>query len=387
MPKHFSDVTNPASILKAIDEFDRIGREKFLSKYGYRKGRAYYLAHNGQLYDSKAIMGAAFGYEFPSLGALNSQDFSGGEATVKKQLESLGFEVRVLADDGEQAASASLIQGKTYSRENLKEQFGITDATIKNGVFQPKGYSSVWLFVTEEKDKGRTAYKDYLEGDVLHWDGQSKGRTDKLIIEHEQRGLELLLFYRRSKREFEDFAFRYEGKFRYISHQGTQPAHFTLWRIAGGNNELEEQAAQEDQKGAFDPTGSMDARHRVLRAIAHRQGQPAFRRRLLQNYQGKCAITGCNLPQVLEAAHIYPYQGEPTNHPSNGILLRADLHTLFDLYFITIDDETLKVIISPALQGTEYEILHNKKIAVPSEEKYQPSKKALKLHKEKLRLT
>jgi len=387
MPKHFSDVKNPASVLKAIDEFDRIGREKFLSKYGYKKSRIYYLVHEDRLYDSKSVMGVAYGYEFPSLGALKSQDFSGGEATVKRHLEGLGFEVRALADEADQAASVSLVQGKIYSRKDLKNQFGITDATINNGVFQPKGHQSVWLFVTEEKGKDRTAYKDYLEGDILHWDGQTKGRTDNLIIEHEGRGLELLLFYRRSKKEFEDFAFRYEGKFRYISHRGEQPAHFTLRRIAGENNELEAHAAQEDQEGAFDPTDGADARQRVLRAIAHRQGQPAFRRKLLQNYQGKCAITGCNLPQVLEAAHIHPYQGEHTNHPGNGILLRADLHTLFDLYLITIDDETLKVIVSPALQGTEYKILHNKKITLPSEENHHPSKKALKLHKEKLRLT
>jgi hypothetical protein len=77
---------------------------------------------------------------------------------------------------------------------------------------------------------------------------------------------------------------------------------------------------------AFDPMGIKDARQRMFSSIVRRQGQPAFRKQLLVAYKGQCAITGCEVESVLEAAHIVPYMGLETNHPGNGLLLRADLH-------------------------------------------------------------
>lgn len=105
----------------------------------------------------------------------------------------------------------------------------------------------------------------------------------------------------------------------------------------------------------FDPTSEVDAREKVERSIAVRRGQAAFRNGLIEIYGGKCAITGCDALPALEAAHIAPYKGEQWNHPANGILLRADIHTLFDLNLITIDPETLDVIIASSLNGTHYE--------------------------------
>jgi len=120
-----------------------------------------------------------------------------------------------------------------YTREQLGEMFSITDATIYTGIFQPAGHESVWLFVTENKTRDRTQYQDLLDGDVLDWDGQTKGRKDHLIIEHKEHGLELLLFYRRKKYEHPGAGFRYEGPFEYVSHEGSGPAHFKLKRASG----------------------------------------------------------------------------------------------------------------------------------------------------------
>ena len=111
--------------------------------------------------------------------------------------------------------------------------FDISDATINTGVFRPKRHASVWLFVTGEKPSDRIQYTDLLEGDTLHWDGQTSGRTDHMIIEHRERGLELLLFYRKTKTEHPGAGFRYEGPFKYIAHTGTHPTHFTLRRVSG----------------------------------------------------------------------------------------------------------------------------------------------------------
>src|SRR5262245_24980034 len=86
------------SVLRAVREFDRLGKEEFLSKYGYRPAKEYFLLHEGRRYDSKAIAGVAIGYQFPAEGPLRADSFSGGEATVKRKLEQLGFEVIYLAN-------------------------------------------------------------------------------------------------------------------------------------------------------------------------------------------------------------------------------------------------------------------------------------------------
>jgi hypothetical protein len=62
---------------------------------------------------------------------------------------------------------------------------------------------------------------------------------------------------------------------------------------------------------------------------------------------------------ALEAAHITPYLGPHTNHPSNGLLLRADIHTLWDLGLIAINPQNMQIVIGPELKGSEYEIYQN----------------------------
>lgn len=145
--------------------------------------------------------------------------------------------------------SDRLVIGKIYSRAALREMFEITDATINTGIFQPSGHGSVWLFVTEKKTPDRTQYEDKLDGDVLQWDGQMSGRKDNLIIEHQNRGLEILVFYRREKYEFADAGFRYDGPFEYVSHRGSQPAHFRLRRVSA-EPEAEEYGLQREVEEA-----------------------------------------------------------------------------------------------------------------------------------------
>jgi hypothetical protein len=111
--------------------------------------------------------------------------------------------------------------------------------------------------------------------------------------------------------------------------------------ISGGMAERALEAARfsAEAEHIFDPTSIEDARRRMFGAIVLREGQPRFRQELIRAYDGKCAISGCALVQVLEAAHIHPYRGKDTNCVSNGLLLRADIHTLFDLGLIWVDHD------------------------------------------------
>ncbi len=95
-----ADISDPEAVRKAVREFDRRGRAGFLDQYGFGAARRYFLLIDGKRYDSKAIVGAAHGYQFPGRGALNPEDFSGGDATVRRKLEELGFEVEDLGDAG-----------------------------------------------------------------------------------------------------------------------------------------------------------------------------------------------------------------------------------------------------------------------------------------------
>ena len=87
------DVTQ-SGVLRAISEFDRLGRDAFLDRYGFGPATDYLLVHDGRDYDSKAIVGVAHGFDLPDKGTLSAADFSGGDATVARLLRGLGFEVR-----------------------------------------------------------------------------------------------------------------------------------------------------------------------------------------------------------------------------------------------------------------------------------------------------
>jgi 5-methylcytosine-specific restriction enzyme A len=83
------------SVVKALEEYDRLGQEEFLRQYGFDRARLYVLVHDGKSYDSKAIVGAAHGYLPGEAAPLAAREFSGGEATVGRLLRKLGFVVRV----------------------------------------------------------------------------------------------------------------------------------------------------------------------------------------------------------------------------------------------------------------------------------------------------
>lgn len=106
-----------------------------------------------------------------------------------------------------------------------------------------------------------------------------------------------------------------------------------------------------------------DLREIVNRSIKQRRGQHTFRKNLLSK-SNCCAITKCIILDLLETAHIFPYRNSSHNHPSNGILLRADIHTLFDLNMIAINPSTHKVHISAKLVGSEYSAFEGRILSV-----------------------
>lgn len=112
-----------------------------------------------------------------------------------------------------------------------------------------------------------------------------------------------------------------------------------------------------------------------------RPGQLRFRSKILDLYGGKCCISGFDVPESLEAAHIVPYEGRSWDHVQNGLLVRADLHRLFDCHLLSIHPVRRTVHLSRRLKRTAaYSELEGVKIHLPHARKSQPSRQALEHH-------
>ncbi len=116
----------------------------------------------------------------------------------------------------------------------------------------------------------------------------------------------------------------------------------------------------------------------MIAEIVRRQGQQAFRRKLLDRYNF-CAVTGESATPVLEAAHIEPYLGPKSNSISNGILLRSDLHTLFDLHLIGVDPND-RLVVSATLAASGYGLMHGTGLWEFQDDGARPSAKKLADH-------
>jgi len=137
---------------------------------------------------------------------------------------------------------------------------------------------------------------------------------------------------------------------------------------------------QADPARVFQPDSQEEGRGRILRSLFLRKGHTQLRQKLLDAYGQRCVVSGCTAVQVLEVAYILPYAGEKTNHPSNCLLLRADLHVLFDLHLLTINPSTAQVHVAPWLGQTMYAKLDGHKVKFPTNPDVRPSATALATH-------
>ena len=123
-----------------------------------------------------------------------------------------------------------------------------------------------------------------------------------------------------------------------------------------------------------------------------RKGQDYFRRMILANYGGRCALTGIDIPQLLLASHIIPWSDKSHKkdrlNPCNGICLSALYDKAFDKGLITISPDDYTVLLSSALREYEsqeyfdkhFGIIEGQSISLPKE--YKPNRDFLAYHKE-----
>lgn len=133
------------------------------------------------------------------------------------------------------------------------------------------------------------------------------------------------------------------------------------------------------------PASSSEARFGTPFLTRARLGQAAFRLTVSRVYKDKCAITGESVTEVLQAVHIRPYAQDGSHMIQNALLLRADLHALFDCGLITITPE-YTVLVSHRLrkrtkENPSYCKLHGCSLAVlPDSKADYPEKRFLEWH-------
>lgn len=120
--------------------------------------------------------------------------------------------------------------------------------------------------------------------------------------------------------------------------------------------------------------------------VRPRLGQGAFRVLVTDNYRRKCAVTGERTLPALDAAHIRPFAAGGLHEASNGILMRRDIHSLFDLGYVTVSPdmkfEVSKKIREEFENGRHYYALHGTEIVLPDDLQRRPDRSALIWHNE-----
>jgi putative restriction endonuclease len=120
--------------------------------------------------------------------------------------------------------------------------------------------------------------------------------------------------------------------------------------------------------------------------IRPRLGQGAFRIVVTDNYNRRCAVTGEKTLPALDAAHIRPYAEHGQHEPTNGLLLRRDIHSLFDRGYVTVTPrhlfEVSRRIRDEFENGRDYYAMHGKLVAVPEQPDRAPDPEALRWHNE-----
>src|SRR5688572_24947256 len=121
--------------------------------------------------------------------------------------------------------------------------------------------------------------------------------------------------------------------------------------------------------------------------VTPRLGQGSFRVLVTDAYSYRCSMTSERTLPVLEAAHIRPYARDGQHELSNGLLLRSDLHKLFDLGYMTVDPHDKKIVVSSRIReeyenGRDYYALHGRPLAQPQNSLAIPSLENLTYHAE-----
>jgi len=242
--------------------------------------------------------------------------------------------------------------GESYERPFLAKLWGYQSFNaISRGVVTPSGTKYIIFFVTKEKQESLMQYNDYIDGDMLFWEGEKKHSSDKRVVEANKNGDEIHLFYR----EVHHTPFVYFGKITLTDFQlnKDKPSEF-VFKIDALSYEEVDVFKEVREHAAEYKTLDVTEQEQVVKS---RLGQGNFRRNVIRLW-GSCSVTGLQNVSLLRASHIKPWKNSTNNErltPYNGLLLIPNYDFLFDKGYISFKNNG-KVLVSEKLSSFAREV-------------------------------
>jgi len=232
---------------------------------------------------------------------------------------------------------------QAYTRPELTRLWGLGGfQAISRGVYTPVNQKIIFLFVTRNKQSCLTQYKDYLDGDLLFWEGENGHGTDERIASASSKGEEIHLFYR----EQHHSPFIYHGKIVFANwvKRKDAPSEF-VFKVASleiSDAYIQQTATESKVDYQVISENALNSIDRQILARSRGISQRLFRGNLFRLWDGSCAVTGVREPKVLKAGHIKPWAKsdikEKVDH-FNGLLLIPNLDSLFNEGLISFKND------------------------------------------------
>lgn len=379
-----------AAVLRAIEEFDRLGRDTFLAQHGFGQSRAYFCRHEGKLYDSKAIIGVAHGFSGGNRSQLAASTFNGGEATVAQTLRGLGFDVQISATPPVTALLGNVSpEGYAFWWVNNKQTYA-----------HEIGGNYLWS-PTERSDGGRNEFYENMKrvrpSDVVFAFAGGEIKAVGICAAPAVLGPKPSEFGStgdgwanegwRLSVDFTRLSTPLSPKYHMDVIAPTLPDKYSPIRPNGYGNQgaylaavpiemaktivdlLGSRWAEIDRNAAIDPVHQaekIDAseeqvekeiRNRTdldetdkLQLVRSRRGQGLYRKNL-EGFEKACRISGVTNLRHLRASHIKPWRSSTTFEKldgNNGLLLSPHIDHLFDQGFISFTDDGALLVSSEA---------------------------------------
>ena len=234
--------------------------------------------------------------------------------------------------------------GQSYERPFLAKLWGYQSFhAISKGVVTPANTKYIIIFVTKDKQQALPQYNDYIDGNLLYWEGEEQHSSDIRVVEANKNQDEIHLFYRDTHHS----PFVYFGRISLTDFQLREnvPSWF-IFRIEMLASEID----------AFKEVREHATEYKILdkteqeQIVVSRLGQGNFRRNVIRLW-GSCSVTGLQNISLLRASHIKPWKDSNNQerlNPFNGLLLIPDYDFLFDKGYITFKSNG-SVLISQRL--------------------------------------
>ncbi|WP_246337875.1 HNH endonuclease [Streptomyces harbinensis] len=345
-----ANLTDPTAVLLAVKDYDDRGRRDFLAAHGFRPAERYYAQIDGRLYDAKAITNVALRHQHGE----SVDVVSGGVEHSNRMLERLGFTIV----DGKPTTVEGERQWRLAVWSHLSLSFdvsAISPATLREyGAYG--GGQGVWV----DKARTRVIHDDGVTVGVLHtgrhypddlsehdiWyhypkTGRGQGR-DAAEISATRAAAELKLPVFVIARPTPSSSVR---TVRLAWVEGWEDQAEVFLMVFGDEPPVTVLDKDASEEAPFQLTGNRS--RKAMRDVRQRPGQRRFKLQVFQRYGPRCPLSGIDVPEMIEAAHLRPDAEDGTDDPRNGLPMNAALHRAYDAYLFTIHPESLAVIPRP----------------------------------------